>query len=186
MKTFAIFANIKLSKKPDWLDDFRVRLNQKFEYHVTLIQPRIINEDEVSLLKQKLGDFFDKLPVPEHMVQLTFNSLYIDEQAEGGACIMINASNNSEINSLQKTLLMALGDYTQFVTEVSKSYEQNFHPHLTIAQNLSLEQNIEEVYQLDTFDCSVEGKIVEIVLTVVDHATSVEADDPKNQTTYKL
>lgn len=184
MKIFAVYARVELIKKPDWLDDFRARYDEPVEYHVTLKQPVFIEEDKVQDVKNKLEKFFSSLEIYNHEILLTFDSLQISLYTPD-ICIMINASNIDEILKLQRDILSTLKEYNQYCEIKRKAYEENFKPHITIAQKLDEQKYLNAKKELEQ-DYTCKGIIKEIVLAVVNNPTPEEGGDPKNQTIYKL
>ena len=59
------YAKVELTKKPNWLDDFRSKYDEPYEYHVTLKQPCVIEEDLIPEIKAKLNTFFWRHCSPE-------------------------------------------------------------------------------------------------------------------------
>lgn len=55
MKIFAVYSGLKLSKRPEWLDDFRKKYDDPYEYHIILKQPSYIKKEQQELdIKDKL------------------------------------------------------------------------------------------------------------------------------------
>lgn len=187
MKIFAIYARVELIKKPDWLDDFRLRYDEPVEYHVTLKQHVLIEKEKVQEVKAKLAKLFDGLKITNHEILLTFDSLNIDttEISDDNACVMIDASNVEEIFKLQRSILFALQEYNQYYKIKAKVYEENFKPHITIARDLDEKSYLLAKKELGQ-DYVCQGVIKEIVLAVVDNPTPEEGGNPNNQTIYRL
>jgi len=139
MKIFAIYSPIYLVSKPDWLDEYRDKYDQHFDFHVTLKQPCYINASQMPDIKNKLSTFFDELKLADSEIQLVFEKLITDNSDPADGVIMIEAQNPAIFN-LQKGIVLALSDYKQYLEPVSKEWEENFRPHLTIAYNLDSEK----------------------------------------------
>ena len=184
MKIFEVYAKVKLNQKPNWLDDFRFKYDEPFEYHVTLKQPCFIEEDKILDIKNKLNNLFLNLKIPNHEIALTFDSLKIPPYTPD-VCIMINASNINEILKLQKNVLLVLSEYSQYCEIKTKEYEENFEPHITIAKNLDEQSYLLAAKELEQ-DYLCEGIVKEVVLVIVDNPNVVEASNPKNQTIFSL
>ena len=183
MKIFVVYAKIELIQKPNWLDAFRAKYDEPFEYHITLKQPCVVENDQVPDIKNKLDDLFLNLKIPNQVIYLVFDSLGIDDTVDGDICIMINATDSSEIHSLQRKILLALSGFNQYLKPKTKEYEENFQPHITIASNLDKQSYSLASKELKR-DYICQGIVKEIVLAVVDNANATEASNPKNQTVY--
>jgi len=184
MKIFAVYARVKLLKKPDWLDDFRFKYDDRYDFHVTLKQPCFINEEQIPPLKEKLNQIFSNFYLPDHKINILFNKKTINNEVEGKACIMILAK-NKDICNLQSIIKSSLSDYKNYYESELEKYENNFNPHITISRNLdskTLSMAVSEIK--DDFLC--EGTIEEIVLVVVNEKTAEETTNPKNFTVYRL
>ena len=185
MKVFAVYAKVELTKKPDWLDNFRRKYDEPYEYHITLKQPCIIEDGFVPEIKNKLNRLFSDLKNPNHKMVLTFDSLNIPMAAQYDICIMINATKVDEIKELQKCILSALCEYSSYLDIKYKAYEENFQPHITIGRNLNEQSFLSASKDLKQ-DFACEGAVTEIVLGVVENDTATEASDPNNQTVFYL
>src|SRR3989338_214271 len=137
MKIFAVYAKVELTKKPNWLDVFRIKYDKPYEYHVTLKQPCVVDETLVPVLKNKLRNLFFNLKIPNHKILLTFDSINLPEDVLDDACIMINATKSDQIRELQKNILSILSNYNQYLDIKYKAYEENFNPHITISRDLN-------------------------------------------------
>jgi 2'-5' RNA ligase len=182
MKIFALYTNLKLKEKPAWFDEFTEKYGAWWEPHITLCQPRHINDDEIDQLKEIANDFFSKLRILGHAIEVSFNSIL--PQSDKNA-IMLKAENNATLMKLQRELCAMLSEYTHYVDPLTQSYEENFEPHITIARDLSEEQYREACDYLKD-ECSCQGIIDEIVLAIVKENTPEEANNPVNQMRYKL
>jgi len=50
MKIFALYIKIQLDKNSEWLSEFRKKYDEPGDLHITLIQPRYIDENKVRIL----------------------------------------------------------------------------------------------------------------------------------------
>lgn len=184
MKIFAVYARVKLFKKPDWLEDFRMKYDEPYDFHITLKQPCFIDEEQTPSLKEKLSQIFSSFSLPNHKINIIFNKKVVDNKIEGDACIMIFAE-NKDIRNLQNTIKSSLSDYKNYYESKLEEYENNFNPHITIARNLSSEALLRAISEIkDDFAC--EGVIEEFDLVITDKKTAKESTDPKNWTTYHI
>src|SRR5262249_694800 len=79
--------------------------------------------------------------------------------------IMIN-SDNQEVKVLQREIGDSLSGYKNYVVEETRSYEENFNPHITIATNLNKEEFESAKNDLrDNFN--VHAKLNKVILTVI-------------------
>lgn len=169
MTVFAITTNVQFTQKPEWLDSFFAKYNkEKYDFHVTLKQPCIIEPDQIGQIKELISKYFsEKNPQTINMV---FNKLAAEateeELASGKSVIMIEAEKNNEILALQKDLLQIFSGYRNFLSEETKEYEENFKPHITIAKDLDKEafQSAKTDLQAD-YVC--EAKLTRVILIFV-------------------
>ncbi len=185
MKIFVVYAKVELVEKPDWLDNFRSLYDKPYEFHVTLKQSSLVEDDKVADIKNKLDGLFSKLNIPNHEIILTFNSLNVHKDALQDICIMIDAEPNPEINKLQSNIIETLKDYKQYFKLKYEEYEKNFQPHITIGRELK-QGDYEKASEKLTQDYTCKGVIKEVVLVVTQNKDVTEANNPNNQTIYKL
>lgn len=184
MKIFVVYAKVELTQKPSWLDAFRIKYDKPYEYHITLKQPCVIEEDQVNDIKNKLNNLFSNLKIPNQAISLTFDSLNIPEHTSD-ICIMIKATNTDQIDKLQHDVVSTLFEYNQYLKTEYKQYEENFEPHITIARNLDETSYSLAAKELEQ-DYICQGFVNEIVLAVVENPIASEVNDPKNQTVFLL
>lgn len=177
MKIFAVYSTLNFTRKPDWLDGFGNKYNYPYLYHVTLKQPTYIQENEIVDIKKILTRFFEEATFPQHKIDIVFDKLVV------GTPIMIESAENKEINILQHEIVTALKGYNNFVKPESKSWEENFKPHLTITADLEGEK-LEQAKRDLGKDVHCDANINEIVLVIAPDMTSSE--DSKEKTIYKL
>lgn len=183
-KFFAIYANIKLTKKPEWLDGFRTKYDKPGDYHVTLKQHCFVEEGKISNIKQKTFDYFASQNIEGHKIELVFDDLAVDPK-DDGTTIMLRAHDVPVLVNLQKGLCVALTEYNDYVKPIAQEWEQNFAPHITIASNLSMDQAKETIPYL-TGDYVCKGIIEEAVLAIVQGDISGESQNVLEKTIYKL
>jgi 2'-5' RNA ligase len=186
MRIFTVYSKIELTQKPDWLDSFRTRYDKPYDYHVTLKQPCFLEEDFTYEVKAHLARFFQERLEPRTGIELVFTSLVkAREEHDGFMTIMINAEPNRLIEELQQGVVAALGSYRQYCKAESEQWEQNFHPHITIARNLPDDQLLLAERDLGS-DLRCQGIIKNVVLTIVKEDTPEEARKPENRTVYAV
>ena len=178
MKIFVVYGRLNLTKKPEWFDAFRAKYGTILEYHVTLKQSCFIEESQIPDIKEKLNHIFGNFTVPEHKIDMIFDRLYSEKDA-----IMVQTKETGPIMDLQKQIRTALKDYDWYVAPELKTYEYNFHPHVSIVTDLTQEQYREANKELKP-DYRCEGVIEEIVLVVAEQAR--KPVDFKNQVVYHL
>ena len=184
MKIFAIYTKLALTQKPEWLDEFRQKFHKPWEYHITLKQPCYVANEKVEELKTIVTRFFAELETPSDKINLTLNQIKVDK-TEDGTVIMVNAQNPEQITELQKNLCARLAEYTDYVSPITQTYEQNFNPHITIGDNLTDEHYQEALTYLKD-GCACEGEITQIVLSIVKDTSLEEANNTANQTIFHL
>lgn len=181
MKVYAVYARVEIIDKPDWLEDFRRKYQNVYDYHVTFKQPAYIDEAQLSDIQQRLSRIFDGFPTSDHKIQVVFNQIEAD--SEDGS-IMIMAQRNQSLVSLQEKICTDLATYSNYMKPELKEYEENFRPHLTIAFDLDdqFDQAVTDLGQ----EIRIIGRISEVVLACVNEITPREAKDPANQTIYRF
>lgn len=166
MIIFAVQTNLAITKKPEWLEAYRAKYHDlRYDYHVTLKQPCIIDEQDLGEIRHQLADYFDS--VKPRVIKFIFDQIILaDTRAEEGeACIMIKTT-NEEIEKLQKDLMNILSRYTDYVWEQSKEYEANFMPHITISRDMN-RQEFESAKSDLKEDYLTEGVATKVILSVV-------------------
>lgn len=179
-KMFNIVAEFELSKKPNWLDDFRKKYDKPYDYHIALKNCTYFNKDDLRNIKLNLK----KVLEPYNKIKVVFNDLFINS-ASKGECIMIRAEKNETLMRLQKELSDEFSKYGEYVSEEARKFENNFEPHITIARHLSPEQlnNAKKELKEDTY---CEAIIYEIVLTIAKDDIFEEWSNPNNETLFSL
>lgn len=177
MIVFAITTNVEFLRKPDWLDAFFLKYNNnKFSYHITLKQPCIIEEDQISEIKDKLASYISE---NAHSFNIDFDKYFTNsteaDLSKSDGVIMIQAKENPYIIQLQKDFLRSLTDYKNYLSPETQEYEENFNPHLTLAYDLN-EQTFEAAKKELQDDCSCQCKVTKIILSIVrDYNTEQQA-----------
>ncbi len=166
MTTFAIYTDIILTDKPEWLDAYRNAHNQiKYDDHVTLVQSRKISEEDVERINNTLTDFFKSTPFQQ--IPVIFDRIDIDESGveDNDGCILV-LTDNKDIFELQKSLVSLLTKYNDYAAPKTELYEKDFRPHITIVDNLNKERfNIAKADLRQ--DVVVKGIITKVILGVV-------------------
>lgn len=180
MKIFAVYTNITLTKKPDWLDGFLEKYQPRIP-HVTLKQPCYIEEEHVSDLKQKVSQFISKCKMGA--LQVVFDKVVYDKDKSG--TIMVCARNAERLIQFQKDLCLTLSEYSDYVELRRREYEKKFRPHVTIGDEIP-EENYNESLGYLKDGCVCEGVIREVVLAVVNNMSAEEADNTKNKNIFIL
>jgi 2'-5' RNA ligase len=184
MKIFAVYLRINLINKPQWFDDFRARNDGWFPLHITLIQPRLIEEYRIDQLKSEVQDYLKTITFTENQRKLIFNKPVFDE-SEGKYLFMWFSKENIKLKKFQSGLLDLLKNYSQYMDPVTKTYETKFEPHITIAENISSEEkNHAETLLRQNSQC--EGVILDLAVPVVIDTSKEERENEKNIKYYKL
>lgn len=166
MKIFALYTTVTLTKEPDWLDSFVEKYQQR-DLHVTLIQPRFIEEDEIPQLKQDIAQFFSTYVGGP--MRVAFDDLIYDTEKSGA--IMACARNAPALVQLQKDLCHILSGHPQYADPIREEYEKNFRPHITIGDEIP-EEGYQESLSYLKEGCYCEGEIHGVVLAIVNTMTS--------------
>lgn len=183
MKIFALYFKILLTKKPEWLDKFIKKYFEPVDLHVTLIQPRYIDERQIDVLKAKVAEIVNKTIIENEDKKVNFKDLVVDKESDGTYTFMLNCHNNDFLIAFQEELKLALKDHSEYVDNVTEEYEINFKPHLTIAVNLD-EQKREEAAEYFTAGYEFEGQFGNLVLLIVNDQSAEERNNEKNMTIF--
>lgn len=186
MKIFALYFKVKLTKKPEWFDEFVKKYHEYSDFiHITLIQPRYFNENEVENLNNKISEVLKKFTITEEDKKLYFDNLVIGKGSEMEYVFMVNSRENKFLNDIQKELKEALKDYNQYLKEITKEYENNFKPHITVADDLD-EEKKKEAEKYFAGDYEIEGVIEGLILPTVKDASFGERTNPNNLKLFRL
>lgn len=185
MKIFALYLRLNLINKPKWFDDFRLKYDEPFDLHVTLIQPRYIDEARVDDLKFIVSKFLSENRFSEEDRIIEFNNLVFDQELDGSYTIMLLAQKANKIFELQNGLRELLKEFNEYVKNVTIEYEENFKPHITIGRNIKSDLLLEaKSYFKPNF--SVKGILADLVLPIVMNTSAEERKNPKNLTILDL
>lgn len=185
MKIFAIVAKVQLFQQPLWLEGFFHKHGTPFGHHVTLKQVCHLEEEKIQDVKNRLGAYFRNQNIPDHKIELHFEDLVVDKDADGLETIMINAKENGNIKELQLGILRSLEPYNDYLNKGTEKFEKNFKPHITLASNLDPTQYQSILNELGA-DYSCIGVINQIYLIIADKPGADEGAKPENQTVYSL
>ena len=185
MKIFAVYLSIDLTKKPDWLDDFRKQNNAWFGLHITLIQPRFIEDDQIDHLKARISDFLKKERLTSTDKRLSFDKIVFEETAGRKYLFMWFTKENAMLMRLQKDLVSLLKDYDKYTDGSTKEYEMDFRPHITIAEDIDANKKF-EVEKLLSSSVACEGIINNLALPIVKDTSKEERENAENITLYQL
>ena len=184
MKTFAIYTIVNIKRKPKWLDAFRAKYDDPYEFHVTLKQPSFIENESLSELKDKVIKFFKEKQIKK--IKVNFSKVILDEPAsDSEGTIMIGATEKKALSKLQKDLVSYLKNYNAYCDPQSKAWEENFVPHITIGRDLQKQRFNQAVSELPE-KVIVQTVIDEIVLAIVPNDNPEERINPKNLTVFYL
>lgn len=185
MKIFALYIKIKLTKKPEWFGEFLEKYFEPVGLHITLIQPRCVDEKQISDLEFKVNELIKRINVVEDDKKLFFDKLVIDKGSDGKYIFMLNCRKNKFLINFQKELRVAFKDYDFYVDDSNKEYEVNFNPHITVATDLD-EHAKGEAEKYFIPDYLFEGVLGELVSVVVKDQTIEERKNINNQKTFTL
>lgn len=185
MKIFALYIKLSLTKKPEWLGEFLDKYFEPVDLHVTLTQPRYIDEGQVDNLQSNIISLIKSISIKEDDRKVIFDKLTIDKESDGRYVFMLNVRENNFLISFQKELQAALKDYTEYLDDSTKEYEVNFKPHITIAINLDAATK-EEAEKYFASDYKFEGLLEALVLPIVKDTSIEERNDTNNLRSFKL
>ena len=105
MKIFAVYFNFELTKKPKWFDGFRDKYKTTSIFHITLIQPRYVDEDQIHNLKTSIEEVLNKHTFTDPDKKLIFGEALIEREEEGQYIFMWQIKENRLISQIQKELM---------------------------------------------------------------------------------
>ena len=111
-KMFHIGADFELSKKPNWLDNFRKRYDKPYNYHITLKNPTYFNGDDLKDIKLNLKRVLE----PYNKIKVIFKNLFINPSSKG-ECIMIRAEKSEMLVRLQKEISTKFFKYAKHISK---------------------------------------------------------------------
>lgn len=185
MQIFALYFRVALREKPEWFDDFYKKYEGVNDLHVTIIQPRYIDEKRIDELKQRVSDFLRTHALGEEDKNLKFGELVCGPEEDGTYLCMLNAPLKSGLFAFQNGLKEALSSFENYVEEITREYEADFKPHITIARNVP-EDKTEKMMSYFKEPYIIKGILTELVLPVVKNTSPEETKDPKNITIVDL
>ena len=139
----------------------------------------ICDEKDEKDIQNKLANFFTPLKIPNHAINVVFDTIVIPDEG----CIMINTRKNAALNQLQKNIVSALKEYSHYTAPELELYEKNFIPHITIARDVRL---VKEDLDALRSDCSFRAEIRDITCIFVREQTLKESQNSNNKTIYQL
>ena len=184
MKLFALYFRVALSDKPEWFDDFRKKYDDPYDLHVTVIQPRYIDQSRIDTLKQTVSTFLNTHRLAEKEKVLEFSELAYGPEEDGAYVFMLHAPLSDGLLRFQKELKEAVGGFGEYVEKITEEYEVDFKPHITIGH--IPEADLKEVKLYFSAPYAVSGTLTELVLPVVKDTSIAEVTDPKNLTVFVL
>lgn len=177
---FNIVAEFDLTKKPLWLDAFRLKYDKPYRYHISFKTLTYFDEANLENLKNEL----EVIANTHSDIKVIFNELHINSTSKGG-CIMIRAEHNKKLLELQNEISNKFSKFGKHISEEYENFERNFDPHITIARHLTANQfeKAKKDFKKDLFS---EAIIDNLVLGVSKKDTFEEWSDPKNKSFYKF
>jgi 2'-5' RNA ligase len=180
MMIFYVSADFDLDQKPNWLDDFRKKYDEPYEYHITLKNSAYTEEKNIDEIKMKLGEICKRYKP----FSISFTQLFHDKTRRGET-IMIKADGNQTLMALQKEVSISLKQFGPHIKDYYKTFEENFNPHVTIGRHLNDEQFIKAMSEIQTpINCT--AQISKIVLTTSRAQNLIEVQDSIKNVTFKL
>jgi len=186
MKKFATYLKVTLVGKPDWFDSFYAKYSEPHEMHITLTQPRYIDESGVENLKLEISNVLQNFTFKDSNQVFTFDACLYDKESDENHTVMLATQGNELLNSLQKDLREITQKFGDYLDPVMEGYETNFRPHLTIGNNLSNKEIKEVQTYLSKQDSFPQGEIEELVLVVVENMNLTETKIAENLTVFSI
>ncbi len=176
---------IKPYKNSKWITEFRTKYDQPDFLHVTLISGRYVEEGKVNELKSAVAEALSRVKIEEGDRKIIFNELAADSGTKSDDIFMINSAENKFVTNIQEELKIALCKYNNYLNPITKNYEDNFTPHITVARDFNVQKK-EEMMKYFPADFVCEGEIESLAMPILNNATIEERMDLKNIVIFKL
>lgn len=186
MKIFAVYLRLNLTTKPEWFDDFRSKHSSTSILHITLIQPRYIDESKIQDVKDRITKVLGEniFKVEDKKIFFDVTKLEWDED-DTGYILMSFIRENQSVFKLQKALVDVLREFDTYCSETTREYELNFRPHLTVANGIDSNTKEDTLKYIPEMN-GLEGNITDLVLAIVKEKTLSESENPDNWTVFNL
>lgn len=132
MKVFGLGLFFDLIDEPSWLRIFRKKYDDPIGYHISLKLPTYIKNNNLP----KLEEISRNTAGTSKIFNVEFNKYFFNKTSTGNL-IMISARENSELSNLQKEIVKKTKDFGKTIKPYYEEFENNFHPHITIARKLN-------------------------------------------------
>ena len=183
MKIFALYLRIDLTIKPAWFDRVRGAHASRSILHITLIQPRYVDESQIGELKNRVDRVLSVLKYNAEDKKIFFDRTEIEKKEDGQYLFMWFIKRSKFIVDLLKKLVEELKIFNNYCNEVTKEYESNFRPHMTVADMIT---NETEIHELLLKDSACEGFSVDFVLPIVKDKSVEESENQNNFTVFNI
>lgn len=178
---FNVATEFKLTKKPAWLDGFRKKCDDPYQYHITLKTKTSVRSADIARLKNELNNIAKRYGG----IKVVFSKLHIATTTKGW-CIMIRAKPNRILVELQKEIVKRFSKFGKPIRKEGASFEKIFRPHITIGRHLTPQQLKQAKSDLRGKNLHSEALIQKIVLTTVRTDSFHDWSNLKNKISYKL
>ena len=179
MKIFALYLRLDLTIQPDWFDRIWKKYSSTSILHITLIQTRYIDDNQIEDLKKKVTKVINETEFKPEDKRVIFDKTTVEMEDEKHSLFMWFIKRNQSIIELQRRLLDELKVYNNYCTEVTKEYEILFRPHITVADRI-VDQV--EINNLISQGEKCEGVVKDLVLAIVKNRTIEESENSNNWT----
>ena len=184
VKIFAVYLKVTLTEKPAWFGEFLSIYFEPVDLHITLIQPRCIEDEAAMKVKSAVKEIWRETALRKEGAGVSFDRLNVERMSDGEYVFMLQCEQNDSLGRLQRELRAALNAYDAYVDPVTIEYEENFVPHITIADHLDKREKEEaERYFLSSYRC--EAVIEALVVPIVKDQSVEERSNPAHQSVFK-
>jgi 2'-5' RNA ligase len=183
MKIFALYLRVTLTNKPTWFNSLREKYSSNSILHITLIQPRYIENNKIDKLKNIVGTVLNNNRINDEDRELIFTDSVIEE--DNGKYLLMSFVKNESIFRLQNNLLNELGEFKNYCDDITKEYEIDFRPHITVADLID-KSHTDEVSNLISKDHNLQGEIEDLVLAIVKEQSVEESENPDNWNVFNI
>ncbi len=183
MKIFAIYLKVRFTEKPEWFDEFLRTYFEPVDLHITLIQPRVIEDECIADVELIVERVKEQIVLSEENKRLFFRHLVTEQLSDGDYICMLQCAHNDFLVNLQKELRSALSMHNSYLEPVTIGYEEQFVPHVTIADYLD-EQRKQEAEKYFATPYRFEAVLEAMVLPIVENQSIESRSDPDQQRVF--
>jgi len=178
MSIFAIITDLHLLQPPEWYAEFTERFLSRPKPHVTLIQPRIMDEMEAFALYRKLSA--DLVSMQDMLPIRTRAQGHIPFFERTGCMIQVE---DQRLRALQSFLHLRMPTTCSWYFPPAQQYEEQFVPHLTLADQIPAADFDRVCAQYDLAHLSLDVEVRCVLATL---PPDFSEEESKKESNYHL